>query len=426
MKKTKLITSILLAIGLVGMTGCSLFNDDDIAIKNSYNPHQETPEPDADAVVAGGVAAKEDESVPGALFFKNIPYVEEGNKITNTYAVGKKNHAGYNVNSGEDYPSNASSNNYDLYVPGNLVKSDKQTVILFIHGGAWVSGFKTDVNPYVHEFANRGYITATIKYTLLRRTMDDPSLSIFRDLDEIDACIKSMKSVLGELGFDTSKLSLVIGGASSGAHLSMLYSYSRGQDSAIPIKFIIDAVGPTDIKEGVWQFFKSETDEALDGELTPASIAAQSAADNLGTLKVAGESYNWDTFHTMKIANGMCGLPFSLETVQAATDAEESAITDPSNAAYVSMTKDGGGEDQLSVTYWINHSSNRFDILCAYAGKDTIVGVSQYANLKAALDAKSITNDYVYFRDCGHTNISDDASHYNTFLTKIDNWCKAI
>ena len=427
MKKNRLFVVTLILGGLLCLSSCaSLFNDDDMEIHNSYNSITFGSEEDPDAVKAGGVVGKEIEEVPNALCFKSISYATDGS-ILNTYKVGGVNHTEYNVNNGEDYSSTKSKNNYDLYVPNSLNRDEKHTVILFIHGGAWVSGFKTQVNQYVFEFANRGYITATIKYSLLKRTMDDSSLSIFRNLDEIDACIKSIKSALNDLHFDTSKTNLVIGGASSGSHLAMLYAYSRGHSSALPIRFIVDAVGPVDIKPENWKCFKSASDAVIDNGVTYEAIEAQKAADNLRDLPIAGEGANWNEYQTMRIANGMCGIPYSLEDVENATDENKTNITNP-NAASISMTKDGGGEDQLSVTYWINHTTNRFPIICAYAGKDYIVGIAQYAKLEKALDDNGIDHQLFYFRNSSHTSIGTDAESegvaektaYKDFLDGID------
>lgn len=433
MRKNKLLPITLILGGMLCLTSCAaLFNDDDMEIHNSYNSITFGPEEDPDAVKAGGVTGKVIEEVPNALCFKSICYATD-NAILNTYKVGGVNHHEYNVNDGEDYYSNKTKNNYDLYVPNELDRNEKHTVILFIHGGAWVSGFKTQVNQYVYEFANRGYITATIKYSLLKRTMDDSSLSIFRNLDEIDACIKSIKSSLEELEFDTSKTNLVIGGASSGSHLAMLYSYSRGNHSALPLRFIVDAVGPVDIKPENWKCFKNPTSAALDAGLSYSAIETQRTNGNLADLPIAGEGANWNEYQTMRIANGMCGIPYSLEDVAAATDENKENITNP-NEASISMTKAGGGEDQLSVTYWINNTTNRFPIICAYAGNDYIVGIAQYAKLEKALDDNGIEKEFFYFKNSSHTSIGTNAdsegeeekTQYTNFLNCVDNWCKAL
>ena len=261
--------------------------------------------------------------------------------------------------------------------------------------------------------------------------MDDRSLSIFRNLDEIDACIASIKAALEDLEFDTSKTHLVIGGASSGAHLAMLYSYSRGQRSPLPISFVVDAVGPVDMKPANWKAYANMDSEqfeaALDAGLGHTAIENLRSNDQLGYLRVSdgSSSYNWNDYQTMRIANGMCGIPYSLSDIEASTDEEKVDIVNP-NAASNAMTKAGGGEDQLSVTYWMNNTTNRFPIVCAYAGKDGVVGIAQYAALENALDTLSIEHAYYYFRNSGHTNIAEDTSAYTGFVGKIAEWCSAI
>ena len=422
MKKSKALFLTVLLTSLIGLSSCkALFSDDDLSIYNSFNSIVSIPKSeDTSGSRAGGVLAREDEHTPDAYCFKNISYAVD-ERIPNTYKEGGVNHVEYNVNGGEDYSGNKSNNNYDLYVPKSMDKNAKHTVVLFIHGGAWISGFKTDVNQYVYEFANRGYISATIKYTLLKKSMDDASLSIFRNLDEIDACIASIKSVLGEIGFDTNKTNLVIGGASSGAHLTMLYAYSRGNRCPLPIKFLINAVGPVDIKPENWKAFTTVTNEVLDAGLSASAIATQRTNDNLKELKVADndETYYWNDYQTMRIANGMCGIPYSLIEIRNTTDENKEEILYP-NEASNSMLKVGGGEDQLSVTYWMN-ASNIYPMVCAYAGRDTVVGIAQFAKLEESLIANGASYDYVYFRNSDHTEITKekDETKYNEFVNKI-------
>ncbi len=435
--KKKCLLPILAISGLLCLTSCALFNDDDMAYSNVYHPCIDEPEPiPPGSIVAGGVIGKESADVSNTMVFKNIGYADENDMIANTYGVTDAHYMGYNVNQGLDYEqSTVTRNNYDLYVPDSASRTGKHVVILFIHGGAWVTGFKTDVNPYIFEFASRGYITATIKYTLLHRAMDDPSLSIFRNLDEIDACISSIKTVLEELNFDTSKSQLVIGGASSGAHLAMLYGYSRGKEAALPLKFIVDAVGPVDIKPETWASFIDDSSTVLSGGLTKTAIAAQEADSNIAELEIAGEGgKKWTDYQTFRIANGMCGLPYTVEEVKAAADSSEDYIAHPDNPAYVNLTATDGGEDQLSVTYWINKADegSKFPIICAYAGKDTVIGIKQFAALQTALDNKGInyTNadtgaKYVYFQNSKHTELtpSVDPTHYNELIDWVSSWC---
>ena len=148
---------------------------------------------------------------------QNIPY-DTNNIINNTF---KKDDINYkeeigNVNDGKDYQKNE-RNVYDLYVPySSLKRKDKYNgIILFVHGGAWILGQKGDIEYLASRYAKYGYITATLNYTLLINKYKEHN--IFRILDEITACINSIKLKLKEEGFDENKLELAIGGISAGA-----------------------------------------------------------------------------------------------------------------------------------------------------------------------------------------------------------------
>lgn len=416
MKKIKFL--LVGALSALALTSCSLFNDNDIVIENNFKTKEEASQELPPEATAGGVGSQSVTiGTTEALLFKNVVYsnlVEDGvKKIKNSYKSGFE----YTINEGNDYVVDPSNNNFDLYVPKGLDKTSNQKIVLFIHGGAWVSGVKSHVNPYVKEFVKRGYIAATMEYTLLKESMDDASLSIFRNLDEIDATVTTIKSCLVELGFDGTKLSLVIGGASSGAHLSMLYAYSR--TCPMTIDFVIDAVGPTDIKSAVWKKFK---EVPADIELDKTSIATEELASNLEELPVSGRDYGWNEYQTMKIANGMCGLPYSLETVEAASS-DKIHITNLTNEAYLSMTKAGGGEDLLSVTHYISVSTKK-PIICAYAGMDNVVGIKQFANLQSKLDSVGAEYELFTFKTSGHVDLdrTEEQTTYNAFIDKIVDW----
>ena len=421
MKKSKYI--ILSVLSAMALTSCSLFNDDDIKVENHFSPKQDSTSIVVYEEKIGDVNAIKVEDVPTSLVFKNVPYsnLPDG-KIENTYKEGGANYSWYNVNGGDDYDVDKNNNNFDLYVPEEAVKGEDQNVVLFIHGGAWISGLKTDVNPYVKLFANKGYISATIEYTLLSKEMNDSALSVFRNLDEIDACVKTIKESLIDLGY-TGKLNLVIGGASSGAHLAMLYSYSRKSTYPMDIKFIVDAVGPTDIQEYAWKEFVNAEDRHQASALRNGS--EQQGTGHLKTLPVAGQGYDWNEYQTMRIANGMCGLPFALSEVEASTS-DEINVTDHSSDLYKKIVSNSNsGEKLLSVTHYIT-SANKIPMLCGYAGDDKVVGISQFANLEKAMTSNSYVENtdykFFYFENCGHVNLDTDQATYEAFSNAILNW----
>ena len=95
------------------------------------------------------------------------------------------------------------------------------------------------------RYAKQGYITATMSYTLLIENFTD--YNIFKIMDEITACIQNIKEQLISRHFDGDKLELALGGTSAGGHIALLYTYSI-TNSPIPIKFLIDIVGPVSIE----------------------------------------------------------------------------------------------------------------------------------------------------------------------------------
>ena len=137
-------------------------------------------------------------------------------------------------------------NNYDLYIP----KVGKpNALMLFIHGGSWISGQKEDIAYEARRYAQHGYITATMNYsrlgtdTINSQTFDKPS--IFSMMSEITMAITAIKNKCAEMGYNLTQMA--IGGYSAGGHLAMLYATKHNNDSPLPIKFQISWVGPSDM-----------------------------------------------------------------------------------------------------------------------------------------------------------------------------------
>ena len=148
---------------------------------------------------------------------------------------------------------------------------------------------------------------------------------------------------------------------------------------------------------------------------------------------MAGMGVKWNEFQTMRIANGMCGVYYTEEQVASAGDSSKTHVTNPT--AVGKITNPGGGQDQLSVTYWINNTTNKFPIICAYAGLDYVVGINQFATLQKALDEAHVTyyskpsdnvNGYVYFRNSKHEEITEekDPTNYHRLIDAVDTWCQ--
>ena len=126
MKKKKLLLIPLILSGLMCLTACDdvtsffseLFDENAFSYSNVYKTPESTSEEiiDPNAVIAGGVVAKDVEETPNVYCFKNISYATD-DSITNTYKTGGVNENEFDVNGNEDYFGSKSNNNFDLYVP---------------------------------------------------------------------------------------------------------------------------------------------------------------------------------------------------------------------------------------------------------------------------------------------------------------------
>ncbi|TDN97692.1 alpha/beta hydrolase [Sunxiuqinia elliptica] len=130
----------------------------------------------------------------------------------------------------------------DLYLPKQL--NEQAPLLVFIHGGGWRSGKRADYLPYLIDFAEKGYATATVSYRLVKDSI-------------YPACVEDIQDAMhwvfqnGEsYGYDTSRVALI--GGSAGAHLAMLaaYGWYRGEDkpAKFPIKAVVDIYGPVDFR----------------------------------------------------------------------------------------------------------------------------------------------------------------------------------
>ncbi|MGN0880130.1 MAG: alpha/beta hydrolase [Oligosphaeraceae bacterium] len=135
----------------------------------------------------------------------------------------------------------------DIYLP---LRQGPAGAMLFIHGGAWREGRRQDIAYGCRRFAKAGYVTATLSYSLHRP--DDPA-DFHRMLDDIQACLAKLRQFAEAHGRPLSAVAL--SGHSAGAHLAMLYAYSRADASPIPVAFVFQQAGPADFAADAWPNF---------------------------------------------------------------------------------------------------------------------------------------------------------------------------
>lgn len=139
---------------------------------------------------------------------------------------------------------NLVSEKLDLYVPGDRSSTK---LILFIHGGAFVFGDKSNFTKKCKEYAKKGYYCASLNYTLLNgiSNPDLMSLEVEFAVARIQKFVKDRYGVLLD-GMATY-------GVSAGATLALLFPYKHKQDSMIPVKLAIAMVPPVTFDPDLWE-----------------------------------------------------------------------------------------------------------------------------------------------------------------------------
>jgi acetyl esterase/lipase len=136
----------------------------------------------------------------------------------------------------------------DLYIPEN--RAQPVPLLVFIHGGGWKSGKRSDYLVYLVAFAQKGYATATVSYRLRNDAL-------------YPACAEDIRDAVGwlaehcrEHGYDPSRIALI--GGSAGGHLAMLTAYGWKNNltgfanDSLPnltpeVKAVVNFYGPYDL-----------------------------------------------------------------------------------------------------------------------------------------------------------------------------------
>ena len=208
--------------------------------------------------------------------------------------------------------------------------------------------------------------------------------SIFKILDEITACLINIKHKLKNLGFDENKLELAIGGVSSGAHLSLLYGYSM-KNIPIPLKFLINIVGPLSLEIKYWYKL---------GNNTPSLESIENIdIDNLIKEKKIVKLFN-NEYNFIYLMNKFIGNKYNIKELK------EMMINNKinlDNEKFKELNK------IATYTYPVNFiNENSVPTLCLYGGRDTSVGIIHYHYLKKISEKFGNKVELVYMKNGGH------------------------
>ncbi|MGG5460355.1 alpha/beta hydrolase fold domain-containing protein [Clostridium sp. B9] len=165
----------------------------------------------------------------------------------------------------------------DIYGPEKKLKNGSP-VILYVHGGSWVYGNKEIpevIAPLLDAFRKEGYTVISVGYELARDKVD-----FYKQTADVKDAIRWVYKNKDTYGFNTDEIGVI--GASAGAHLSLLATYSGNDDfvddkelAKYPseVKYVVDFFGPTeldtlDMSSASWDLNRSieRTESQLNGE----------------------------------------------------------------------------------------------------------------------------------------------------------------
>ncbi len=207
-------------------------------------------------------------------------------------------------------------------------------MVLFIHGGSWITGDKASMRYMMEPIIESGLMYVSMNYRLML------SGATFSDmLEDIQTAIQFLRGNASFLNLDTTKMA--IAGESAGAHLALLYAYSR--PSVIPIVFAMGLVPPVDFTDPA---FITHSNQEL--QLLQMNALTGTMVQNVEEIIELGYPQAWKDFSP------------------------------------------------------ITHAETAVPTLLAYAGKDELIPSSNVERLIEQFELFSIIYEVFFYPDSGH------------------------
>jgi acetyl esterase/lipase len=109
----------------------------------------------------------------------------------------------------------------DIY-KSKKASEEPAPALIFVHGGAWKTGKRSDYMPYLIDYARKGYVAITVSYRLSKVAKFPAAVQ------DVACAVRWVKSQAQTYGIDPERIALL--GGSAGGHLSMLVGYAGDKD----------------------------------------------------------------------------------------------------------------------------------------------------------------------------------------------------
>lgn len=174
-------------------------------------------------------------------------------------------------------------NTLDAFVP--RTHNDSTKLVVYIHGGSWVAGNKSEFpRQLVDELVGKlGYAVVSINYRLVK----DGNNRFPAQIEDVEKALQYLSKNAKKFQYDGNSFALM--GGSAGGHLAMLYAY--GHDPKKQVKTVVNLWGPTDLTDKMVRADGSDADNTVIrflGEKDPNAQIAKDASPSYFLTKETG------------------------------------------------------------------------------------------------------------------------------------------
>lgn len=254
------------------------------------------------------------------------------------------------------------ANRFDLYLPADSTKKNYGLVV-YLHPGGFTSGDKSDDADMCRWLASKGYVSASINYTLFSE--EHPEANVLTQSVEIRNAMPHVVKAAEDNGYHVNQMAMA--GGSAGGCLALLYAYRDAETAPVPVKMVFEAVGPSSFYPEDWTMYGFD-------QCTEETNAAAAGL--------------FSTMVGRKITSDMIGTP-----------------------AYDEAIKDA------SALLWMNE--NTVPTVMAYGKYDKVQPYLASVRLDKALTDAGVPHEYIVCEHSGH-GLQNDSRQYGIYMEKVE------
>lgn len=148
---------------------------------------------------------------PGAFIIRTV-FNHNGSKVLKAMQDALPDYP-VTVLQDEQYRAGDNAAKLDVYIPQSVENTDQQLpIVMWTHGGAWLSGDKKDAGPYFARLANEGFVVVSVNYGL---APGSPYPTAVHQLNDAHAYV-----IANAARFHGNPNKIILAGDSAGANLS--------------------------------------------------------------------------------------------------------------------------------------------------------------------------------------------------------------